>query len=160
MTQATRLGGDFRLLNASELMRQGRPESAAPILRALVKDSPRLAQAHRLLGVALHELGDLAGAEEAFRRALALEPGLIEAATGLSELLRGQGRAEEAVALLAPLVTPATTNLSLLSYFGHALQSAGRLGEATAVFRRAAHANPTSAVAEHNLAGALIEARD
>lgn len=160
MTQATRLGGDFRLLNASELMRQGRPESAAPILRALVKDSPRLAQAHRLLGVALHELGDLAGAEDAFRRALALEPGLIEAATGLSELLRAQGRAEEAVAVLAPLVTPATTNLSLLSYFGHALQSVGRLGEATAVFRRAADANPASAVAEHNLAGALIEAKD
>jgi len=149
-----------RLQNASELMRQGRRGEAVEILRTLVAEAPDIAQAQRLLGVGLHESGDLAEAETVFRRALALQPDLTTAATSLSEVLRALGRPLEAAALLEPRVTAATTNLSLLCYFGLALQSAGRLDEATSTFERAIAAHPGSGVAEHNIAGALIEARD
>ena len=148
-----------RLLKASELMKQGRRDEAATVLRALVAEAPEIVQAHRLLAVALHEIGDLVGAENAFRAALALDPGLAAAATGLSEVLRTGDRADEALSVLQPFVSNETTNLSLLTYFGLALQSAGRSDEAVAVLSRAAAATPDSAVADHNLAGALGDAQ-
>ena len=146
-----------RLQRASDLMRAGQRPEAIEILRALVASSPTLTQAHRLLGVALVETGDSTGAERAFRAALALEPGMTPALIGLSELLGQTDRPAEGVALLKPHVRDTTTDLVLLSAFGAALQVAGQFEEAVAVFRRAAEAWPASAVAEHNLAGALSD---
>ncbi len=144
-----------RLVAASELLSQGRREEAVSLLRALTREAPRLAQAQRLLGVALGETGDLLEAESAFRAALAADPSLMQAAVGLAETLRNLDRGTEAIALLAPLVTPQTTDLGLLTYFGFALQSVGRFDEATRWLTQAARANPTSVAAEHNVASAL-----
>jgi tetratricopeptide (TPR) repeat protein len=147
-----------KLKDASDLLRQGRRAEAAAILRGLVAAAPGLVEAHRLYAVALQEMGDLAGAETAFRQALAREPSLASAATGLSEVLCAQSRAADAVDLLRPFINDRTTNLSLLTYFGHALRGAGLAEEAVTVLSRAAEANPRSAVADHNLAGALADA--
>ncbi len=146
-----------QLQRASDLMRAGQRREAIETLRALVAGSPTLTQAHRLMGVALMETGDTMGAERAFRTALALEPGMTPALIGLSELLGQTDRAPEGVALLKPHVRDTTTDLVLLSAFGAALQVAGQFEESVAVFDRAAKAWPASAVAEHNLAGALSD---
>jgi tetratricopeptide (TPR) repeat protein len=147
-----------RLKDASDLLRQGRRAEAALVLRALIAEAPDLVEAHRLHAVAMQEMGELTGAEAAFRQALAREPSLASAATGLSEVLCAQGRHEEAVALLRPFISDRTTNLSLLTYFGHALRGASLADEAVTLLSRAAAANPRSAVADHNLAGALADA--
>ncbi len=149
-----------RLEAASRLLRDGRRAEAAAALRVLLAMAPRLAEAHRLLGVALGEMSELAGAEAAYRSALALEPGMARAATGLAEVLLAVDRPAEAIDLLQPFVTPATTNLSLLTYMGLALQGAGRGPEAVEVLTRATRASPDSAVADHNLAGALAEVQN
>ena len=147
-----------RLQFASELMQQGRRDEAIATLRSLVAEAAPLAQAHRLLGVALDEIGDLLGAETAFRRALAVDPRLLAAAVGLAETLRKADRGSEAVELLGPFVAKGATDLNLLTYYAFALQSIGRFDEAIACMRRAVASSPASAVAEHNLAGALGDA--
>jgi tetratricopeptide (TPR) repeat protein len=147
-----------RLQSASDLLRQGRHPEAIALLREFLVNAPASAHGYRLYGVALQDTGDIVGAEAAFRAAVALDPTFILAVTDLSELLRGTGRASESVALLSPLVDHLTTNLSLLTYFGLALQSAGRLEDAIAILSRAGQANPKSAVADSNLAGAFVEA--
>jgi tetratricopeptide (TPR) repeat protein len=144
-----------RLQTSSDLLRQGRREEAIPLLRSLVRDAPGLASAHRLLGVALSEIGDLMSAEAAFRMALAADPTMVRAAVELAEVLRTIDRGTEAIELLSPLVSPATTDLGLLTYFGFALQSVGRWDEALAWLDQAARATPSSGVAEHNLASVL-----
>jgi tetratricopeptide (TPR) repeat protein len=146
-----------RLQASSQLLQQGRREEAIPLLRSLVRDAPRLAVAQRLLGVALTEIGDLMGAEVAFRAALAADPSLTLAAVGLAETLRLLDRGTEAIEVLEPLVTPQTTDLSALTYLGFALQSVGRGDEALVWLQQAARTTPTSAVAEHNIASAMAD---
>jgi tetratricopeptide (TPR) repeat protein len=144
-----------RLQLAADLMRQGRREEGVTALRALVADAPTLAQGHRMLGAALAEAGDPWGAESAFRNALAIDPRMAAAAVGLAEVLRNADRGSEAVEILAPFASDDATDLNLLTYYAFALQSVGRFDEAIAWLQRAAATSPASAVAEHNLAGAL-----
>ncbi|HWF01718.1 MAG TPA: tetratricopeptide repeat protein [Caulobacteraceae bacterium] len=144
-----------RLQTSSQLLQQGRREEAIALLRSLVRDAPRLAQAQRLLGVALGEINDLLGAETAYRAALAADPSMTAAVIGLAEVLRILDRGTEAVDLLAPLVGPQTTDLGLLTYLGFALQSIGRWDEAAVWMEQAARTSPQSGVAEHNLASSF-----
>ena len=144
---------------ASGLLQQGERGEAIARLRALIAAAPKLAHAHRLLGVALEEMGDLLGAEASFRKALAAEPDLLAAAVGLAEVLRNADRGAEAIELLAPLVSERTSDLSLLTYYAFALQSVGRFDEALIWLHQGVATSPASAVAEHNLAGALGDAR-
>jgi tetratricopeptide (TPR) repeat protein len=149
-----------RLQTASRLLREGRRAEAAAALRVLIAMAPRLAEAHRLLGVALGEMSELPAAEAAYKAALAHDPRMARAATGLAEVLLAVDRGAEAVDIVAPFVNDQTSNLSLLTYYGLALQAAGRGPEAVEVLTRAAKAAPDSAVADHNLAGALVEVQD
>ena len=149
-----------RLQTASRLLRDGRRAEAIAALRVLVAMAPRLAEAHRLLGVGLGEMSDLPGAEAAYRTALSLDPHMARAATGLAEVLLAGDRGDEALAIMAPFVNDQTSNLSLLTYMGLALQAAGRGPEAVEVLTRAVKAAPDSAVADHNLAGALMEVQN
>ena len=148
-----------RLQSASLLLREGRRHEAAAVLRLLIALCPRLVDAHRLLGVALSELGDLPAAETAFRAALKLAPNEARTAVGLAEVLLGLKRAPEAVTLLRRFVNSQTSNLSLLTYQGLALQAAGQTAEAIDILGRATVTSPESAVAEHNFAGALVDGK-
>jgi len=58
------------------------------------------AEAQHNLGVLLANLGDLGGAEAAYLKAMAIEPGYAPASVNLSDLLRESGREEEAGELL------------------------------------------------------------
>ncbi len=148
-----------RLQSASLLLREGRRHEAAAALRVLIALCPRLVDSHRLLGVALSELGDLPAAESAFRAALKLAPNEARTAIGLAEVLLGLKRAPEAVTLLRRFVNGQTSNLALLTYQGLALQAAGETIEAIDILGRATVTSPESAVAEHNFAGALVDAK-
>ena len=145
-----------RLQTAGLLLREGRTHEGIAALRVLITLAPRLVDAHRLLGVALLEVLDLEGAAAAFRVALRWAPAEARAAVGLAEALLGLGRAAEAVAVLKPFVNGQTSNLSLLTYYGLALQAIDRSSEAVEILGRATVTSPDSAVAEHNFAGALV----
>jgi tetratricopeptide (TPR) repeat protein len=149
-----------RLQVVSRLLREGRRAEAIAALRVLLTLAPGLAEAHRLLGVTLGEMSELAGAEAAYRTALSLDPQMARAATGLAEVLLAMERGGEAVAIMQPFVNDQTSNLSLLTYLGLALQAGGRGPEAVEVLTRAAKAAPDSAVADHNLAGALVDVQN
>ena len=140
-------------------MAQGRPQAAAEGLRALILDAPDLVHAHRLLGVALVQSGDAVGGEAAYRAALALDPRLGPTAVGLAELLIELQRPQEAYAIVAPLAAEPRADIHVLTAAGVALQALERADEAIAVYQRAVTAEPTSAVAEYNLATAYVTAQ-
>jgi serine/threonine-protein kinase len=106
------------------------PRAKAAVMRALELD-PDLADAHASLGYLLTVSEfDWAGAEQAFKRALALQPGHADALDHYGRLCQSVGRYDEAVALqrraceLDPLVHKSDVATALLR--------AGRYEEAIA----------------------------
>ena len=77
----------------------GRFDEAATIYRGLLAAGEDAVLRDRL-GNALREMGDLAGAENAYRKAIADDPTLAPAYLNLAELLWRQGRDEEALAAI------------------------------------------------------------
>ena len=148
-----------RFQAATGALASGQPQVAVEVLRALALQAPDLTHAHRLLGVALTQTGDYAQAEAAFRQSLALDPDLGPSIVGLAELLTQLDRADEAVVVLARAAADPRADIHVLTAYGVALQALGRDEEAIAAYQRAVIAEPTSAVAEYNLAMALVSSQ-
>jgi len=72
-----------------------------------------------------------------------------------ADRLIAEGRCNEAVGLLEPLIARGETSLGVLSALGRAFQAAGRAQDALAAYRRAVLVSPESGVAEHNVASVL-----
>lgn len=95
---------------------------AVALLRAVVERAPDFADAHQHLGVALFRDGQMAAAAAAFTQAMALRADYAEPMAGLGEILRLQGRKEEAFPLLRralelkPNHSPAYIPFSILSF--------------------------------------------
>jgi len=141
-----------RLQLGVDLLQRGRPGEAAAVFRALTAEQPSLGDGHRLLGLALRDAGDLAGAETELSAALTLQPTSGPAAVPLSQLRLAAGRAEAALAAVAALAASPAADIHILTAHGDALKSLGRFDEAILTYERAVRAAPASAVAEHNLA--------
>jgi len=77
---------------AALLLRQQRVALAADLLERCAQSWPSHAGLHALRGNALRMLGRASEAEAALRRALVLEPAMLDAAVSLAFLLREQGR--------------------------------------------------------------------
>ena len=78
--------------------------SALSFFERIPRESPQAFRAE--LGAAERwlRLGRVAGAEQAYRRILAQDPGNVEANRKLARLLQGEGRSWESLAFLAPLI--------------------------------------------------------
>jgi len=140
-------------LNAAiGLLKQGRAMEAASRLRDAVTRWPHSSDARRLLGLALRDTGDLAGAETQLRAALGLDAPSGPAAVALCEVLLAAGKPEAALAAVAPLADRPGADLNLITAHGDALKAMGRLDDAAVVYERGARDHPRSGVAEHNLA--------
>ena len=82
------------------LLRSGDLPTAQSELAAIVAAHPDFVEGLRLLAATRQALGDAAGAEPLFRRALALDPDWTPTLTSLGELLLATGRGSEAEPLL------------------------------------------------------------
>ncbi|HUW76757.1 MAG TPA: tetratricopeptide repeat protein, partial [Gallionella sp.] len=122
---------------------------------------PDYAEVHCSLGVALKELGQFDEAVTCFRRALEIDPGLVEAQTNLGlalqhyynsgNLLLNAGKREDAVVnfrkalVIEPNLAEAHFNL------GNALKGLGQLENAMASYRQALAIKPDFAEAHGSL---------
>jgi Flp pilus assembly protein TadD len=84
-----------------------------------------------------HRQGDLAGAEDAYLRLLAVEPNNPQIRHPLGVLRAQQGRVAEALALLEGVVAQSPPDAGLLKDYAVVLAGAGRNDEALAAFDRA-----------------------
>ena len=102
-------------------------------------------------------------AESLFRRAVAADPGLIEARLRLGRVLAQQGRYEAALGELAQVVAaPPDRRLGYYAhlFIGDATQALGRLDEAQAAYRTAIELYPHTQSARIGLGAALRAAGD
>jgi Flp pilus assembly protein TadD len=111
-------------------------------LQAVLKLAPDFAPAYGNLGVILRRRGDIPGAIEAYRRALALEPHDPAVLTNLAALYVGIGRDREASAALALADLRLATPYTILAR-GDLEAVDGRVDEALRFYHRAARLDPT-----------------
>jgi len=121
---------------------------------SLLRDADRPeAQVNR--GVLLTHLRDLAGAERAYRLALAIEPGYTPAAVNLADLLRASGRDQQVGPLLDEFLARHPQAAAAHHARGLWLVRRQRAAEAVAALRRAAELAPGDARFGYVLAVAL-----
>lgn len=135
--------GDTALneLLAEALLATRRPGLA---LRALARAlaGGETASRRLLLGRALNNTGDLAGAEAAFRRAETLCPGTADASALLGHVLRAQGREDEAEACLRRALEAEPAHYRALVGLGGLRLARGHAGEAAVLLQRATALKP------------------
>jgi Flp pilus assembly protein TadD len=129
----------------------GQWERAVESFRRWLACDPANAEAWCNVGAAYHQLREFALAEEAYRRALEIEPRYREAVVNLALLLTQSGRPEEGAELIRCfLASEAPCSRSLIA-FGNACSALGSVDEAASAYDRALELNPTDVDARHNL---------
>jgi predicted O-linked N-acetylglucosamine transferase (SPINDLY family) len=134
----------------------GRSDLTLPILRQALTINPR-ADWYVQLVYALLATGDLAGAMDACRTALNLDPACSKAHYEIGNMLAREGRLEEAVACYEAAVRYRPNFVEALSNLGAANQRLGRMETALGWYQHVLQFDPSSPKALFNL-GALQSA--
>lgn len=130
--------GLARLYSASN-----RETQAAAVLRDALTRHPRERWFHDTLGTLAYRQGDLAGAERAFRRSIAIKPDGLQAYVSLGGILLRQDRSEDALTVLQQGMRHGTSS-TLYSNLGTVLFTLGRYAEAAEAFEQAVSASKGS----------------
>lgn len=124
--------GGSDVAEAEAALSAGNAEKAKTAAQAAIAKNPKNATAHFYLGTAADALGDKALAEKHLREALAISPGLADAAVNLSAILLDQGKGADAAKLLKPLLDKSPDDPMLLANYAAALLAAGDAAAADA----------------------------
>lgn len=131
--------------------RTGRMEEAAIIGQSLAKAHPHVHGIHNMLGAALLELGNNAGAEAAFHRAIAADPGPPASYNNLAIALRRQNRLTDAEAVYREVIARAPTYADAPYNLANMLEMQGRDEDAERAFTKALKADPAHVDSHYNL---------
>ncbi|AWW73639.1 hypothetical protein CD351_04260 [Erythrobacter sp. KY5] len=129
----------------------GKTDLAQECFTSLETLSPAFAGAPYNLGLVLEDGGDFAGAEAAYRRAIAIDPSLAQARNNLGGVLASQGRIDEAIAQLEQACALRPELPEIHNTHANALKKAGRIADARAAYSRALEARPDFVTARFNL---------
>lgn len=130
---------------------QGRLVAVAEQALSLTQAFPDSFVLWNLLGAAAARAGQIAVAEQAFRRASELDPEFPDAHNNLGNVLKDQGRLDEAAACYARALELKPDFAEAHNNLGNALRAQGRLDEAAASFARALALKPGFVDAHCNL---------
>jgi arylsulfatase A-like enzyme/Tfp pilus assembly protein PilF len=128
----------------------GREAEALAIFERAASEHPTLVAPLANVAASLLALGRRAEAEQAYARALVLDPTLPEAATALARLRREGGEPAAAVAVLDSAIAAGGHAAALYLERGVARAESGQLEAALDDFRAAARRDPLSTVALEN----------
>ena len=133
---------------------------AREMLDIAVAVAPGLSDGWINLGVARRRLGDLDGAEEAYRRALKAEPASIPALSNLAALKRRRGERDAAREIMALLSRRRVRNPYVYLALGDASLQHGEADDARRFFRRALRLDKTRAESHAAMGGWALAAGD
>jgi tetratricopeptide (TPR) repeat protein len=135
-------------------------QQAIELARGTLEADPRDAVHHMLLGLALHDSGDLKGAISAHREAIRIKPDSAEVHYNLGNALRDSGDLKGAIAAFREAIRIKPDSAEAHYNLGYALRDSGDLKGAIAAFREAIRIKPNFAAAHNALGAALRESGD
>lgn len=148
------------LADARTAIAGGELRTAEIHLKNLLQDAPDNGTARALLGEVLFGIGDLAGAEQNLRRALAVGGDVASVRLSLVRTLVGQRKFEEALAQLASSTElEGSARVEALALEASAQLGLGRREEAEAAYRSALRLDSRSARVRTELAALLLGSR-
>ncbi len=154
--------GEMQLHHAHVLFALGqsgyalsRLQEACTCLRARLQEQPEDVKSWRLLAMAELKAEQVDAAIEAHSRALALDPNHLPSLLGISQLLMGRGRTDEAIPWLINALANAPDQLDAIKLNGYALKIIGDQQQAVELFRKALELDPEDQEAI-NLLGACL----
>lgn len=142
---------------ATALRDAGRLDEAIARYREVLVLSPGHARTLFRLGNTLRLKGDVVGAEQFFRSALAADPSSDGAAVNLADLLDHEGRSDEAIATLDTAMKRGSTTPEVPNNLAIYLTRRHRHREAESAYRRLVELRPDDAGAMSALAGCVQE---
>ena len=141
------------------MMRLGEMEQAIEFLELATHAAPKNRLAQHNLGVAYREQGALDKAEEALRKAIALDAQATDSLSSLGNVLRAQKRYTEAITLHQQATTLDPGDPELWSNLGTAHQHNKQYPEAEAAFKKAIELDPQRAELHYNYGNNLLADR-
>jgi Flp pilus assembly protein TadD len=144
------------VLEAERLLAEGRPREAAQRLEAIIRQTPTDLRARLDLGLARELQDDLAGAEQAYRGALEVDPAFAEALNNLGALLRDTERVDEGLAMLREAVRVRPGFASAQLNLGLALEDAGDDEGAERAYRAVMRLSPREPTSRTSLGLLLL----
>ncbi len=130
---------------ANALQQSGQPDAAATLYRQWLqtpRDAAHAAVAWFNLGVLLRPLGDLPGAVAAYQKALALQPGLYQAAVNLGLAHEAAGQGAQALAVWQQALSSTEGQTLLLNHIGRLKEGQRQYPEAENALLRSLLVNP------------------
>jgi uncharacterized protein (TIGR02466 family) len=140
------------LTGARLLLDRGRTGEARDVLATAIAGGLDNAAAHSLLGLILHQLGDLTGCERELRQAVRLAPNDGAAEFALASVAWRLGKEAEAEAAARRAIAKGMDDTHSHMLLGRIFGRQGRFGEAEAAWRKAVRKDPASPQAQRELA--------
>jgi tetratricopeptide (TPR) repeat protein len=130
---------------------------ATAIFDRYTTERPANAWGHYMLGLSAWKSGDLAKSEQAFEKALSVDPHHVKSLVNLSRVFIEQKRYDDALARLssAAEIDPESTEVQRL--LGRTYHTQGKTDEAVAAYRRAIELNELDAWSMNNLGLVFLE---
>lgn len=138
---------------ATAAIDRGDYDRARADLETLTGQSPRSAELHYRLGRVLQLQGDFGAAADAYRKALAIEPGYVGALVGMGQLDARLGRPVEALKRFDEAIEVEPHRAEAHFARGLALEALSRADEALAAYFRSLELDPDSPAAVVRVAG-------
>jgi tetratricopeptide (TPR) repeat protein len=137
---------------ARSLLERGRSGEARDVLAAAIAGGLDGAPVRSLMGLVLHQLGDLAGCEGELRHAVRLAPDDGAAEFALASISFRLGNEAEAEAAVRRAIAKGMDDLHSHQLLGRILGKQGRFAEAADAYRTAVRRDPSSLQAQRELA--------
>lgn len=133
------------------LYNKGQWSAAAELAQGLARQFPRTLSLWNILGAAHAQLGNHSGSTRAFRRAIKLDPLAPEAHNNLGNMLKREGKLDEAAASYRRALALNPDYADAYNNLGTVLQVQGQLDQAVLAYQRALTIKPSYAEALYNL---------
>jgi tetratricopeptide (TPR) repeat protein len=126
----------------------------------LARLDPDSGRTHQLMGDSYQAAGNMDKAQEEYKAALAVQPDLRDAGLELAELLRTQGRFEEALKYYLQILDRNPRHYPSLCGAGLCYQALQDDDHALEFFERAAEADPGDAVSRYLIGSAFLRKKE
>ncbi len=141
------------------LDQQGETREAAALLETALQKEPTYAAAWFALGYCRERFGETWSAEEAYRAAVAAEPGMRNAHQRLAAIYLSRGAVNQAIDHHEIVHADAPHEINALLTLAHLYAQVGRREEAVVAYQRVLALDPDHAQAADDLVSACVDAK-